>query len=83
MRAMRAALATTSRRAPALGWAKRSRRPETKVIVLIDYEVLRRGHAEAEEVCEIAGVGPIPAATAISMMADAFGAAVVTNGSTC
>jgi hypothetical protein len=77
---MRAALATTSRRAPALGWAKRSRRPDTKVIVLIDYEALRRGHAEAEEVCEIAGVGPIPVATATSMMADACGAAVVTNG---
>ncbi len=57
-----------------------SRRPDTKVIVLIDHEALKRGWAEADERCEIAGVGPVPVATARSLMADAFGAAVVTNG---
>ncbi len=46
-------------------WTRRSRRPDTKVIVLIDYEALRRGHAETGETCEIAGVGPISVQSAV------------------
>ncbi len=61
-------------------WANRSWRPDTKLIVLIDHQALRRGHAEEGETCEIAGVGPISVASARSLMADAFGAAVVTKG---
>jgi hypothetical protein len=41
----------------------RSRRPDTKVIVLIAHDALRRGLAEAGETCEIAGVGPVSVAT--------------------
>ncbi len=44
--------------------------------MLISYESLKRGWAEADERCEIAGVGPISVATARSLMADAFGAAI-------
>lgn len=54
-------------------WANRSRRPDTKVIVLIDHQALRRGHAEEGETCEIARVGPISVASARSLMADALG----------
>ncbi len=48
--------------------------------MLIDYEALRRGYAEADETCEIAGVGPVPVATVRGMLADSFGAAIVTDG---
>ncbi len=58
----------------------RSRRPDTKVIALIDYEALKRGAAEPGETCEIAGVGPVAVSTVRSLLGDAFGAAVVTNG---
>lgn len=58
----------------------RSRRPDTKVIVRIDYEALKRGLAEAEETCDIAGVGPVSVATVEELLGDAFGAAIVTNG---
>jgi hypothetical protein len=58
----------------------RSRCPDTKVIVLISYEALNRGLAEAGERCEIAGVGPVSVATLRSLMGDAFGAAIVTDG---
>ncbi|MBA2438949.1 MAG: HNH endonuclease [Acidimicrobiia bacterium] len=58
----------------------RSRRPDTKVIVLISYEALKRGLAEANETCEIAGTGPVPVSTVRALMGDAFGAVIVTNG---
>jgi hypothetical protein len=60
--------------------AKRSRRPDTKIIVLISHEALKRGYVEGDERCEIAGVGPVSVATARSLMVDSFGAAIVTNG---
>ena len=60
--------------------AAAARRPDTKVIVRIDYESLKRGLAEAEETCEIAGVGPVSVATVEELLGDAFGAAIVTNG---
>jgi hypothetical protein len=58
----------------------RFRRPDTKILVLISHEALTRGWAEAEETCEIAGIGPVAVATVKEMMGDAFGAAVVTDG---
>ncbi|HVL04201.1 MAG TPA: HNH endonuclease signature motif containing protein, partial [Acidimicrobiales bacterium] len=58
----------------------RSRRPDTKVIVRIDYAALKRGLAEAGETCDIAGVGPVSVATVEELLGDAFGAAIVTNG---
>jgi hypothetical protein len=59
---------------------RRSRRPDTKVIVLVDYQALRRGHTEPGETCEIAGVGPVPVATVRGLLGDSFGAAIVTDG---
>ena len=54
--------------------------PRAKVIVRIDHTALVRGHTIPGEVCEIAGVGPIPVATAREMARDAFLTAVVTDG---
>ena len=41
---------------------------------------LRRGRTKAGEVCDIVGLGPLPASTARTMLADAFLAAVLTDG---
>ncbi len=59
---------------------RRSRRPDAKVIVLIDHAALTRGATEPGERCEIAGVGPVSVATARSMLGEATLAAVVTDG---
>jgi hypothetical protein len=59
--------------------AIRTRRPAT-VIVRIDYAALIRGYRQGEECCEIDGIGLVSVATVRAMMADAFLAAVVTDG---
>lgn len=46
----------------------------------IDHSALVRGRAEPGEVCEIAGVGPIPVATVWEWMPDAFVAAILAKG---
>jgi hypothetical protein len=53
---------------------------DAKVIVRIDEPALARGHAIDGEVCEIAGVGPIPVSVAREWMDNAFVAAVLTRG---
>ena len=57
-----------------------SKSPPAKLIVHIAHSALIRGWPEAGECCEIAGVGPVPVATVRAMLADAFLAAVVTDG---
>jgi len=57
----------------------RSDGSRAKIIVRIDHTALRRGHTHAGETCEIAGIGPVPAAIAHDCMNDAFLAAIVTN----
>ncbi len=54
--------------------------PRATVQVRVDHEALLRGHVEAGETCEVEGVGPIPVATARSMMADAVLSAILTRG---
>src|SRR5437763_5846609 len=53
-----------------------------KAIVRIDLSAQERGQVEGEEVCEIAGYGPIPVSVAREMIAsgNVFLAAVVTDG---
>jgi hypothetical protein len=53
---------------------------DAKVIVRIDHTALRRGRAIEGEVCEIAGVGPIPVSVVQEWMDDAFVAALLTKG---
>lgn len=55
---------------------------QAKVIVRVDWDALVRGFPVAGEVCEIAGIGPVPVSVVEAMQAtgDAFLAAVVTRG---
>ena len=46
----------------------------------VDIEALRRGHTEGDETCEIAGVGPVPIATARRLLGDAALAIVIKDG---
>ncbi len=56
-------------------------RTPTKVLVRVDWAALRRGHPEGDEVCDIAGLGPIPVAVVRELLADdPFIAAVLTEG---
>ena len=47
-------------------------RPEKKVIARIDVEALNRGRVEGDEVCEIAGVGPVAVSAVRRLLSDAF-----------
>ena len=52
-----------------------------EIIVRVDDTALTRGHAEPGELCEIAGIGPVPVSVVRRWMAgDAFKAAIVTDG---
>ncbi|MEY2451521.1 MAG: hypothetical protein QOD92_1095 [Acidimicrobiaceae bacterium] len=64
----------------ALGAEGTSGPSDCKIIATISHDALVRGHTEAGETCEIAGVGPVPVDTVKAMMEDAFLAAVVTDG---
>lgn len=54
----------------------------TKVVVRLDWDALVRGFPIEGEVCEIAGLGPVPVSVVRAMLAsgDAFLAGVVTKG---
>ena len=58
----------------------RSQARNTKVVVVVDIEALRRGHTEGDETCEIQGVGPVPVDTARRLLGDAALAIVIKNG---
>ncbi len=49
-------------------------------IIRVDLEALRRGITEQGETCEIAGLGPIPVATARDLLGDAALHLVITRG---
>ncbi len=72
-------------RSPATGGARdgtgRTRgHGSTVVHVRVDATALQRGYVEDGEVCEIAGVGPVPVATARALLPDAFLKVVVADG---
>ncbi|MGI8426354.1 MAG: DUF222 domain-containing protein, partial [Actinomycetota bacterium] len=54
--------------------------PGAMVHVMVDHSALIRGEVHPGETCEIPGIGPIPVATARSMVNDAFLAVLVTDG---
>ncbi|HEX3947064.1 MAG TPA: hypothetical protein VHW47_05140 [Acidimicrobiales bacterium] len=54
--------------------------PEAHVVVRVDAAALRRGATEGDEVCEIAGLGPVPVATARELLGDSFFNLLVTDG---
>lgn len=54
--------------------------PRAVVRVRVDHAAFRRGRTEPGELCEIAGVGPVPVAVAQRLAQDAIVEAVVTRG---
>ena len=55
-------------------------RPSAVMNIRIDIDALKRGHTEHGEICEIAGVGPIPVADATEYLGEAFLKLLVLDG---
>ena len=55
-------------------------RPNAVINIRVDIDALKRGHTEHGEICEIAGVGPIPVATATEYLGEAFLKLLVVDG---
>lgn len=53
---------------------------DAKIIVRVDRDALLRGHPLDGELCEIAGIGPVPVSVVREWFDDAFIAAVLTHG---
>ena len=49
-------------------------------IIRVDHAALSRGHVEGDEICEIAGLGPIPVSVARDLLGDAVVKLVITKG---
>lgn len=54
--------------------------PRAKILVRVDQSALLRGSTEGEEVCDIAGFGPVPVATVRDLWPDAVVKLVLTKG---
>ncbi len=59
---------------------KKTTRSNAVMNIRIDIDALKRGHTEHGETCEIAGVGPIPVATATEYLGEAFLKLLVLDG---
>ena len=55
-------------------------RPNAVINIRVDIDALKRGRTEHGEICEIAGVGPIPVATATEYLGEAFLKLLVVDG---
>ena len=55
-------------------------RPNAVINIRVDIDALKRGHTENGEICEIAGVGPIPVVTATEYLGEAFLKLLVIDG---
>jgi len=55
-------------------------RANAVISIRIDIDALKRGHTEHGEVCEIAGVGPIPVASATEYLGEAFLKLLIIDG---
>lgn len=56
------------------------RRPRRQALVRCDLESLQRGAVEGDEVCEVAGVGPVPVSAAVELLGEATWKLLVTRG---
>ena len=65
--------------APDLSAAK-TRRTNAVMNIRVDIDALKRGHTEHGEICEIAGVGPIPVSTAAEYLGEAFLKLLILDG---
>ena len=55
-------------------------RPNAVINIRVDIDALKRGHTEHGETCEIAGVGPVPVATAKEYLGEAFLKLLIIDG---
>jgi len=62
------------------GHAGRPTRPHHLALLRLDIEALWRGHVEGDELCEIAGLGPIPVDVARRLLGDAVLKLIITKG---
>ena len=60
--------------------AKRRMNPRYLALVRVDAEALARGAVDDDEICEIAGLGPIPVSVARELLGDAILKVVITKG---
>ena len=60
--------------------AKRKMNARYLALVRVDAEALARGAVEGDEVCEIAGLGPVPVQAARELLGDAILKVVITKG---
>ncbi len=66
---------------PADGDAKpRAEAPTHLALLRLDVEALRRGAVEDDELCEIAGLGPIPVSVAVDLLGESVLKLVLTRG---
>ena len=54
--------------------------PQATINIRVDHTALVRGHTESGEICEIAGVGPVPVAIVSQLLDDAILRVVVVDG---
>jgi hypothetical protein len=59
---------------------RRANSPTYLALLRIDFTALQRGHTEGDEICEIAGVGPIPVNRARELLSDAVIKLIATRG---
>jgi len=66
--------------APAANTKTKQPAPRFMGLIRADLETLQRGAVEGDEICEIAGLGPIPATVARDLLGDAVLKLVLTDG---
>ena len=59
---------------------RRVRNPGYVGLLRVDVEALQRGRVDGDELCEIAGVGPVPVSKARELLSDAVVKLVITRG---
>jgi hypothetical protein len=64
----------------AAGLVADGRKAPATIVIRIDHSAFVRGETEPGEICEIAGVGPIPVTVADKLADDVFFKAIVTDG---
>lgn len=56
------------------------RKPRRQALVRCDLSALQRGAVQGDEVCEVAGVGPVPVSAAVELLGEATWKLLVTRG---
>jgi hypothetical protein len=62
------------------GETKKSARPQLLGLIRVDHSALTRGAVQGDEVCEIAGLGPIPVRVARDLLGESVVKLVLTKG---